>query len=116
MFRPRVTWLPPLLLVAAALVPFLGTSYALAFTLTLLSSLVLAQSWDWLGGKTGYTNLGHYAFFGVGAYAFSITVSQGFSVSLGLLAAVLVPVSLALLLSFPLFRLKGNYFAFATSR
>jgi branched-chain amino acid transport system permease protein len=114
MFRPRVTWLPPLLLVAAALIPFLGTSYALAFTLTLLSSLVLAQSWDWLGGKTGYTNLGHYAFFGVGAYAFSITVSQGFPVALGLLAAVLVPVALALLLSLPLFRLKGNYFAFAT--
>ena len=38
---------------------------------------ILAQSWDWLHGETGYVNLGHYIFFGIGAYAFCLPLIGG---------------------------------------
>jgi branched-chain amino acid transport system permease protein len=106
--------MPFLFFVAAALAPAFVGSYGLAFVMTLLSAFILAQSWDWLAGKTGYTNLGHFAFFGVGAYAFAITVSKGFPVAAGLVAAMGGAGLAATILSFPLFRLRGNYFTFAT--
>lgn len=109
-----VKWMPLLVFVAVALAPAFVGSYGLAFVMTLLSAFILAQSWDWLAGKTGYTNLGHYAFFGIGAYAFSITVSQGYSVVVGIGAAMGIAALAATILSFPLFRLRGNYFTFAT--
>ncbi|MCB5364780.1 branched-chain amino acid ABC transporter ATP-binding protein/permease [Pusillimonas sp. CC-YST705] len=112
--RRYINHLPWLILAAAAFVPVLGSSYAVSFTFTLLSALVLAQSWDWLGGKTGYTNLGHFAFFGTGAYSFAISASAGLGLIPSLALAALVPMLLALVLAFPLFRLRGNYFAFAT--
>src|SRR5262249_30765192 len=59
-------------LLAAALVPVLGGAYLTTFLFTLLYAYIVAQSWDWLHGEAGYVNLGHYIFFGVGAYAFAI--------------------------------------------
>lgn len=112
--RRYINHLPWLVLAAAALTPLVGSSYAISFSFTLLSALVLAQSWDWLGGKTGYTNLGHFAFFGTGAYAFAIATSADLPLALSLALSALVPMTLALVLAFPLFRLRGNYFAFAT--
>jgi len=110
----KANTLMPLVFVAAAAVPFVTQSYGLAFSISLLSAFILAQSWDWLDGKAGYTNLGHFAFFGVGAYAFAILSSKGVAIYWGIAAGALAAMITALVLSFPLFRLRGNYFAFAT--
>src|SRR5437879_13590473 len=65
-------WLRPVLLVlglaVAALVPML-TQRADALNLLFLLALyiTLGQSWNIIGGFAGQTNLGHAAFFGVGA-------------------------------------------------
>lgn len=99
---------------ALAAVPVAGTAYLTTFLFTLLVSLVLAQSWDWIGGEMGYVNLGHFAFYGIGAYGFSILLVAGVPLPLCFVAAVAVTGALAALLSFPLFRLHGDYFAFAT--
>ena len=101
-------------LVAAALVPIFGGAYLTTFLFTLLYAYIVAQSWDWLHGEAGYVNLGHYIYFGVGAYAFAIANVNGVPVVLSFLVAALVTGAMGALLSFPLFRLRGDYFAFAT--
>lgn len=99
---------------ALALVPQLGVPYVTSLVFTLLVSFTLAQSWDWIGGLAGYVNLGHFAYYGIGAYAFSISLVAGVPVLLCFVIAVLAVSTIAAILSFPLFRLKGDYFAFAT--
>ena len=101
-------------LVTALLVPVLGGAYLTTFLFTLLYAYIVAQSWDWLHGEAGYVNLGHYIYFGVGAYAFALANVNGAPVVLSFLVAVLVTGAMGALLSFPLFRLHGDYFAFAT--
>ena len=102
------------ILIAAALVPIFGGAYLTTFLFTLLFAYVVAQSWDWLHGEAGYVNLGHYIYFGIGAYAFALANVNGMPVVLSFLFAALFTGLMGALLSFPLFRLRGDYFAFAT--
>ena len=102
------------ILVLAALVPVFGGAYLTTFLFTLLSAYIVAQSWDWLHGEAGYVNLGHYIYFGIGAYAFALANVNGLPVIVSFLAAALFTGIAALALGFPLFRLRGDYFAFAT--
>ena len=102
------------ILIAAALVPVFGGAYLTTFLFTLLYAYIVAQSWDWLHGEAGYVNLGHYIYFGIGAYAFALANVNGIPVVLSFLFAALFTGLMGALLSFPLFRLRGDYFAFAT--
>jgi branched-chain amino acid transport system permease protein len=115
---PSRSWTARLIVAAvlagALLVPVVGGAYLTTFLFTLLYAYIVAQSWDWLHGEAGYVNLGHYIYFGVGAYAFALANVNGVPVVLSFLAAALVTGALGALLSFPLFRLRGDYFAFAT--
>ncbi|MGE0745414.1 MAG: ATP-binding cassette domain-containing protein [Rhodospirillales bacterium] len=101
------------ILLAAIAAPIAGPYY-LTFSFTMLLAYIVAQSWDWLHGETGYVNLGHYIFFGLGAYAFSLGYINGLPVVLCFVAAAAFTAAVGALLSFPLFRLRGDYFAFAT--
>ena len=59
-------------------------------------------------------NLGHIVFFGIGAYVAAIIFKKlALPLVVGVIAAPLVVAGFALLFSFPLFRLKGFYFAVA---
>jgi branched-chain amino acid transport system permease protein len=103
-----------LILILAALVPVYGGAYLTTFLFTLVLSYIVAQSWDWLHGEAGYVNLGHYIYFGIGAYAFALANVNGLRVVISFIVAALFTGLSAALLSFPLFRLRGDYFAFAT--
>jgi branched-chain amino acid transport system permease protein len=108
------TLVPVAIVVLAALVPVYGGAYLTTFLFTLLLSYIVAQSWDWLHGEAGYVNLGHYIYFGIGAYAFALANVNGVPVAISFVIAALFTGLAAALLSFPLFRLRGDYFAFAT--
>ena len=43
------------------------SQYILSLMITLFIYVILAESWNLLGGYTGQVSLGHGAFFGVGA-------------------------------------------------
>jgi len=103
-----------LALIALAPVPFLAGAYVTTFIFLLLVWFVLAQSWDWVGGEMGYINLGHFAFYGIGAYAFAIVLVANWPVAAAFAFAVAVTALVAIAVGFPLFRLRGDYFAFAT--
>ena len=102
------------LFIAAGCIPLAQNAYYTTFAFTILVAFVLAQSWDWVAGEMGYVNLGHYGFYGIGAYAFAIALVGKYPPGIAMIFALLATALAAALLAFPLFRLKGDYFAFGT--
>lgn len=88
-------------------------NYWLQVLTFLFLNIVLAQSYDIVGGQMGYINLGHITFFGVGAYAFGILFNQGAGLLGSLVLAAGLVVAFAALISYPFFRLRGAYFSLA---
>jgi branched-chain amino acid transport system permease protein len=75
----------------------------------------LAGAWNIIGGFGGQFSLGHGVFFGIGAYVAAILYTgAGISPWLGMLAGALLATVVALLISWPTFRLRGPFFAIAT--
>jgi len=75
----------------------------------------LAQSWNIIGGYTGYLSFGHGAFFGVGAYMTGIVMLHlGWPFALGLLISGIAAALMAVIIGYPTLRLRGAYFAIAT--
>ena len=115
LYRAARFWAPlAAILVLACAIPLMNSPYLTTFTFTLIIALIVAQSWDWVGGQMGFINLGHFAFYGIGGYTFAILLTGGAAIWIALAAAVVVTVIVAVIVSFPLFRLRGDYFAFAT--
>ncbi len=107
-------FLVPLALLGAVMPGFLNTYVIGSVIFLFLVYSVLALSYDFLGGFTGYMNLGHVVFFGIGAYVAAIVFKKlAISLALGIVLAPLVAAAFAFLVSFPIFRLKGFYFAVA---
>jgi branched-chain amino acid transport system permease protein len=103
-----------LLLAAAVVAPFLIGNYWLRILTTVFMYAVVAQGLNIIVGFAGYHSFGNSAFFGVGAYACGVAMTQGapalIAVPLGTLAAG----ATAGILGWPLLRLRGHYFAIAT--
>lgn len=76
--------------------------------------IILAQSWNILGGYTGQISLGHAAFFGVGALCARLLWQSGTPFYLAFLAGGLSAVVLAAIIGLPALRLKGIIFSIGT--
>lgn len=76
---------------------------------------ILTMSWNLLAGYAGQLNLGHAAFYGIGAYTSALlSMKLGLSPWLGLPAGGLMAAFFGLLLGFPSLRLSGPYLAITT--
>jgi branched-chain amino acid transport system permease protein len=76
---------------------------------------VLAQAWNILAGYCGQISLGHAVFFGAGAYTSTVLVKEvGLTPWAGMLAGALLAIGLSQVIGYPVFRLRGHYFAIAT--
>ena len=107
-----------ILLVGVALVAFPqfrpGDSL-LTLSIYAFLAAALATSWNILGGYAGQINLGHAAFFGLGALMTRrLWVEQEWPVALSLLAGGAAALLAALLIGVPALRLRGIYFAIGT--
>ncbi len=93
-------------------IPVWASQYTiLIFTLFGLY-LALAQMWNLLAGYTGLISLGQQIFIGVGAYALAVlTLYYNWPIWLSILCGGIFCALFALLLSIPLFRMSGVYFA-----
>lgn len=77
--------------------------------------IILACSWNLLSGYAGLLNLGHAAFFGIGAYSSALlALNVGLSPWLGLPAGGLTAALFGIILGIPSFRLAGPYLAITT--
>ena len=107
---------PSLCLVAALiLLPRLTENQGiLNWAFLVLLYAALAQSWNLLGGFGGQVNLGHAAFFGLGALVTRVLWLSGLPLGGALLAGVASTVGIGVLIGIPSLRLRGPYFAIAT--
>src|SRR5512136_1373936 len=75
----------------------------------------LSQAWNVIGGFAGQVSFGHATFFGIGAYAALVLLKKfGLTPWAGMLIGGGAAVILAVLIGYPVFRLKGHYFAIST--
>jgi branched-chain amino acid transport system permease protein len=115
-WEPYLGWLYLVLLIAAvaALIwlPFRASAYTVTFTLYILLTISLATSWNYLSGFGGYTSFGHAGFFGVGSYTGALLLYyEKVSWIPAVILAGLATSALALVIGYPMLRLRGPYFA-----
>ena len=104
-----------LALAALALLPLAQPrENVLNFVFLVLLAITLAQSWNVVAGYAGQVNLGHAAFFGLGALLTRTLWMAGTPVLLAMLAGALLATTFALLIGVAAFRLRGAYFAIGT--
>jgi branched-chain amino acid transport system permease protein len=100
---------------ALALVPlFVRRDDVLNFLFLVLLSVALAQSWNIVAGYAGQVNLGHAAFFGLGALVTRTLWIGGVPVLAAMAAGVVVATAFAMVVGAVAFRLRGAYFAIGT--
>lgn len=76
--------------------------------------LILAVSLQLAIGFAGLLNLGHIAFYAIGAYTSALLTLNGFPFLAGFIAAGIMAILFGFLLSIPTNKLKGDYLALAT--
>jgi branched-chain amino acid transport system permease protein len=114
---PELRWAAVILLALGALA-FLPVVVrrddVLNFCVILLLSLTLAQSWNLIAGYAGQVNLGHAAFFGLGALVTRTLWIRGTPILPAMAAGAAVAVAFGLVIGVLAFRLRGAYFAIGT--
>jgi branched-chain amino acid transport system permease protein len=80
---------------------------------------MLATAWNVLAGYCGQISLGHAVFFGTGAYSSTLLLQQTWlgawaSPWVGMAVGALAAALLSQIIGYPVFRLRGHYFAIAT--
>lgn len=115
MKQSRKIALAAVVVAGLATVPWWGSAVLVQFGISALILATLAQSWNIIGGYTGYPSFGNSVFYGLGGYGVAIGMAQFqlpfvFGLSLGVLLAV----SFAFVIGLPVLRLRGHYFAIAT--
>ncbi len=137
--KPRSVLIHAAVLLGGILLPLSDTFEPYTFQLAVLWIMILfAQTWDIMGGQMGYFSFGNIFFFGAGMYIciliqiglyydvaeytahfgavrIDFTLAQYFTgIALGLAAAGLASVVLAVVLGSGVFGLRGHYFAIGT--
>src|SRR5207249_5097898 len=86
----------------------------LNFLFLILLAITLAESWNIVAGYAGQVNLGHAAFFGLGALVTRMLWTEGAPVLLAMAAGAGTATLFALVIGVAAFRLRGAYFAIGT--
>jgi len=109
--------LTPLIAVAVvlALFPIIGVPRIwLLYLFLFFTYLTMANMWNLLAGYSGLISLCPAAFIGLAGYTLAIGTWFDLPWYLGIIAGGIVAAAFAALISFPVFRLKGIYFAIGT--
>lgn len=103
------------LIVVLALFPLIGAPRSwLLYVFLFFIYLAMANMWNLLTGYSGLTSLCQPAFLGLAGYTLAIGTWVGIPWWVGLMGGAVVAALFALLISIPVFRLSGIYFAIGT--
>lgn len=101
--------------IGLAMIPSLGANDSTILMIsTIFMWVILSSSWNFISGFTGYMDFGHGVFFGIGGYVTGILmvkVDLPFASTVPL--AALTSIALAVIVGYPLLRLRGVYFSIA---
>ncbi|MBW2095953.1 MAG: branched-chain amino acid ABC transporter permease [Deltaproteobacteria bacterium] len=94
---------------------FPHSAFAMATMIQFLMFSLYGMGWNTIGGYGGQVDLGKAQYVGIGAYTTAVLLIRWdipfwFSMPLGMCFAILW----SFIIGYPLFRLKGHYFAIAT--
>lgn len=98
-------------------IPFERSGYIYYETVGFLVLLnaMLGIGWNIIGGWAGQFDFGPNIFFAIGAYTAALLfIHLGWNAWLGLLGAVIVSMVICAVVTYPVTRLRGHYFAIAT--
>ncbi len=106
--------LSAILLLVCLLPLWTGPYYMQVFTIAFYY-VVLASSWNLIGGYTGQFSLAHHAFAAIGGYASALFVTHsGYPIWMGILAAILSSTLMGLILGMLCLKMRAIYLAIAT--
>ena len=89
--------------------------YVLQLIFRVVIFSVLGMAWNFIGGYAGQLSLGHVAYFGIGAYAMTLSTERiGWNPWLGVILGAVLAAIAALVIGSITFRLRGPYFALST--
>jgi branched-chain amino acid transport system permease protein len=96
--------------------PAWGDDYWLRIFTGIAMWAALAMSWNVIGGYAGYISFGQAAFFGIGAYATGLLMQEdrGWNFFATLPVGALLAGVVAVIIGWPVLKLRGAYFAIAT--
>jgi branched-chain amino acid transport system permease protein len=115
MKRGKALIIPALAALLFALLPLtIRSEYILNLLLMFFLYIIVAQSWNLLGGFTGQVSLGHSAFFGTGALITRLLWTTGLPIVPALTAGGLGSMALASLVGVPCLRMRSAYFPIGT--
>jgi branched-chain amino acid transport system permease protein len=98
----------------AAGLPLAHDNYLLRVGTNLAMYVVLAQSWNFIGGLAGYPSFATAAFFGLGAYASAVLQTKGIPMLVGWSAGAFAAALFAAIIGGAILHLRGHYFAIAS--
>ncbi len=102
-------------IVVLAVLPIAGAPRTwLLYLFLFFIYLAMANMWNLLCGYSGLISLCQPAFIGLAGYTLVICAWQGLPIFLGVITGAIVAALFALLISIPVFRLRGIYFAIGT--
>lgn len=105
-----------ILLAVIAVLPLIIKSNSFHNMLVLLLVFaILGEAWNLITGFAGQISFGHAAFFGIGSYASSVLFYRyNISPWIGMMVGAVCASIVALIISYPCFKLKDKYFAIGT--
>lgn len=103
------------LILVLALFPVVGAPRSwILYVFLFFIYLAMANMWNLLAGYSGLTSLCQPAFLGLAGYTMAIGTWLGIPWWVGLMGGTVVAALFAILISIPVFRLRGIYFAIGT--
>ena len=107
--------LPVVLIVVLAILPLIGAPRSwLLYLFLFFIYLAMANMWNLLAGYSGLMSLCQPAFIGLAGYTLVVVTWTGLPFYLGIIGGAIVAAVFAMLISIPVFRLRGIYFAIGT--
>ncbi len=107
--------LPVVLIAVLAIFPLIGVPRSwILYLFLFFTYLAMANMWNLLAGYSGLMCLCPAAFIGLAGYTLVIVTWAGLPLYLGIIGGAIVAAVFAVLISIPVFRLRGIYFAIGT--
>lgn len=107
--------LPVVLIAMLAIFPLIGVPRSwILYLFLFFTYLAMANMWNLLAGYSGLICLCPAAFIGLAGYTLVIVTWTGLPLYLGIIGGAIVAAVFAMLISIPVFRLRGIYFAIGT--